>query len=191
MRLRKYALIISVMTIAAPLTLTAATADVQSGHDCSDGMPTGALAKLPAPLSKWGRVICTPIGQVMMAKEDWVWIMPDASGLVFVPSQVVDTEPKEVGNEAYFTKVEMIQAKGAEFDQAYNTFHIGFDEKEVKPDAYRVNLTTVSGKQIEMFFFDYDTYAWGMSCPDNKCDPETRFMIISKKVRPEPRQPAI
>jgi hypothetical protein len=191
MRLRKYVLLISALTIVVPLTLTTATADVQSGHDCSDGLPDGALAKLPAPLSKWGRVICTPIGQVMMAKDDWVWIMPDASGLVFVPSQVVETEPKEVGTEAYFTKVDVIQAHGAEFDQAYGTFHVGFDEKEVKPDAYRVDLTTVSGKQIEMFFFDYDTYAWGMSCPEGQCDPETRFMIISKNVRPEPRQPPI
>src|SRR4051812_6432159 len=191
MRLRKYAFIISALTIAAPLTLTAATADVQSGHDCSVGMPSEAVAKLPTPLSKWGRVICTPIGQILMAKEDWVWIMPDASGLVFVPSQVVESDPKEVGNEAYFTKVDVAQAKGSEFDQAYSTFHIGFDEKEVKPDAYRVDLTTVTGKQIRMFFFDYDTYAWGMSCPDNKCDVETRFIIFSKKTRPEPRQPAI
>src|ERR1051326_1829942 len=191
MRLRKHALMLSALMIAAPLTLTAATADVQSGHDCSDGMPAGAVAKLPMPLSKWGRVICTPIGQIMMSKEDWVWILPDASGLVFVPSQVVDSEPKEVGTDAYFTKVDVTQAKGAEFDQAYSTFHIGFDEKEVKPDAYRVDLQTVSGKEIRMFFFDYDTYACGMSCPDNKCDPETRFMIISKNVRPEPRQPAI
>jgi len=191
MRLRKHLLMISVLTIAAPLTLTAATADVQSGHDCSDGMPAGALSKLPMPLSKWGRVLCTPIGQIMMAQEDWVWIMPDASGLVFVPSQVVDSQPKEVGNEAYFTQVNVIQAHGDEFNQAYDTFHIGFDQKEVKPDAYRVDLTTVAGKQIHMFFFDYDTYAWGMSCPDNKCDPDTRFMIISKKQRPEPRQPPI
>jgi hypothetical protein len=183
-------LAISALTIAAPLTFASAAAP-NEGHDCSAGMPDGALAKLPTPLSKWGRVICTPIGQVLMSKEDWVWIMPDASGLVFVPSQIVETQPKEVGNEAYFTKADVIQAKGAEFDQAYNTFHIGFDEKEVKPDAYRVDLTSMSGKQIRMFFFDYDTYAWGMSCPENKCDPETRFMIISKTHRPEPRQPAI
>jgi len=189
MRLRRYLLAISVLTIAAPLTFAAA--ETPETHDCSAGMPDGAVSKLPTPLSKWGRVICTPIGQVLMSKEDWVWIMPDASGLVFVPSQVVETQPEEVGNQAFFTKVDVAQAKGAEFDQAYSTFHIGFDEKEVKPDAYRVDLTTVSGKQIRMFFFDYDTYAWGMSCPENKCDPETRFMIISKTQRPEPRQPPI
>jgi len=191
MRLRKHLLALSVLTISAPFALTAATADVEQGHDCSAGMPAEAVSKLPMPLSKWARVICTPIGQVMMAKENWVWIMPDASGVVFVPSQVVETEPQEVGNEAYFTKVDVAQAKGAEFEQAYSTFHIGFDEKEVKPDAYRVDLTTMSGKQIRMFFFDYDTYAWGMSCPDNKCDVETRFIIFSKTMRPEPRQPAI
>jgi hypothetical protein len=82
-------------------------------------------------------VICTPIGQILMAKEDWVWIMPDASGLVFVPSQVVETEPKEVGNDAYFTKVDVIQAKGARFDQAIQHLPYRVRRKEVKPDAYR------------------------------------------------------
>jgi hypothetical protein len=31
----------------------------------------------------------------------------------------------------------------------------------------------------------------GHVVPGQQCDPETRFMIISKTQRPEPRQPAI
>jgi len=42
-----------------------------------------------------------------------------------------------------------------------------------------------------MFFFDYDSYAWAMTCPDNKCDTDTRFMILDKNHKPEPRPPAI
>ena len=143
------------------------------------------------PLAKWGQIACTPIGQVLMSQDNWLWIMPDASGLVFIPSQMIDGEPQDVGNKAYFTKVDIHQVKGHDFDDAYNVFHTGFDEKEVKPDAYQVDLTAVSGKTIRIFVFDYDSYAWGMTCPDSKCDPDTRFMILNKDKRPEPRQPAI
>jgi hypothetical protein len=117
--------------------------------------------------------------------------MPDASGTVFVPSQISDKEPEELGNKSYFTKIDVRRVSGEEFDQIYGIFHAGFDDKEVKPDAYRVDIATVSGKTKRMFFFDYDSYAWGMECPDNKCDPDTRFMVLDKNHRPEPRRHAI
>jgi hypothetical protein len=189
MRIHHCLLVLSVLTIATPLKFASPALAVED-HDCA-GSPEEAVTKLPMPLAKWGQVACTPIGQVLMSRKNWVWIMPDASGMVFVPSQIVDKEPEEVGNKSYFTKIEVQQVKGDEYNQVYNTFHIGFDDNEVKPDAYQVDLATVSGKTLRMYFFDYDSYAWGMTCPDNKCDTDTRFMVLDKNHRPEPRQPAI
>jgi len=189
MRIRHRLLALSVLTIAAPLRLTSPALALE-GHDCSDASAE-AVTKLPMPLAKWGQISCTPIGQVLMSRESWVWIMPDASGVVFIPSQIVDKPPEELGNKSYFTKVDVQQVKGEEFDRAYGTFHVGFDDKEVKPDAYRVDLVSASGQTMRMFFFDYDTYAWGMTCEEDKCDPDTRFMVLDKNHRPEPRQPAI
>ena len=83
------------------------------------------------------------------------------------------------------------RVKGSEFDDAYATFHDGFDGHEVKPDGYRVDLTTIEGKSVRMYFFDYDTYAWGMSCPGGKCEADTRFMVLDKNTRPKPRTPSI
>jgi hypothetical protein len=97
---------------------------------------------------------------------------------------------RSANSEAYFTKIDVVKVKGDEFDSAYGTFHIGFDDKEVKPDAYRVDRPR-SSREFRLFFFDYDSYAWGMTCPDNKCDVDTRFMILDKKNRPKPRQPSI
>ena len=189
MRLRHWLVALSVLTIAAPLRF-ASPAVALEGHDCA-GSPEDAVTKLPMPLAKWAQIACTPIGHILMSHEDWIWVMPDASGTVFVPSQIVDAEPEQLGNKSYFTRIEVRPVKGEEFEEAYGTFHVGFDDKEVKPDAYRVDITTVWGKSMRLFFFDYDSYAWGMTCPDNKCDIDSRFMVLDKNHRPESRQPAI
>jgi hypothetical protein len=186
---QKWILVLSILTIAVPLGFAAPVAAAE-GHDCT-GSPADAVLKLPLPLAKWGQIACTPTGHVLTSHDGWVWIMPDASRSVIIPSQMVKNEPEEMGNRSYFTNIDVAPVKGTEFDQAYAAFHVGFDEKEAKPDAYRVDLTSVSGNTMRMFFFDYDTYAWGISCPESKCDTGTRFMILDKNHRPEPRQPPI
>jgi hypothetical protein len=185
----RWALALSALTIAAALRATAPAVAVE-GHDCSSA-PPDAVIKLPAPLSKWGRITCTPLGHMLTNHEGWIWIMPDASGTVLIPAQELESAKESASAEAYFTRIDVAQVKGEEYDSAYGTFHIGFDDKEVKPDAYRVDLTAASGKTIRMFFFDYDSYAWGMTCPDNKCDADTRFMVLDKNNRPKTRQPSI
>jgi hypothetical protein len=146
---------------------------------------------LPAPLSKWGRIACTTFGHILASHEGWVWAAPDASQTVFVPSQLGDGPPKPLGNSSYFTKIEIAPVSGEEFDHAYERFHDGFDQQEAKPNAYRVDLTSVSGRMMRLYFFDYDTYAWGMSCPGNDCSTDSRFMILDKSHRPTPRLPPI
>ncbi|HEY4265081.1 MAG TPA: hypothetical protein VGM72_07170 [Micropepsaceae bacterium] len=192
MRVRHCLVALSVLTIAAvPFKfLSPAIALEGEAHDCA-GASQDAVTKLPMPLAKWGQISCTPAGHVLMSRDDWVWVMPDGSGMVFVPSQMGDKEPEEADNKSYFTKIDVKPVKGDEFNQVYRTFHIGFDDSEVKPDAYQVDLATASGKTLRMYFFDYDSYAWGMTCPDNKCAIDTRFMVLDKNHRPEPRQPAI
>ena len=99
--------------------------------------------------------------------------------------------PQLLGNRSYFTRIELSRVRGAEFDEAYATFREGLDLREVPPDAYRADLTSVSGKVMRVYFFDYDTYAWGMSCPDNNCVQESRFIMLDRTREPLPRQPPI
>jgi hypothetical protein len=159
-------------------------------HDCI-GSPDKAVTILPLPLSKWGSIACTPYGHILTSHDGWIWLMPDRSDTVFIPSQLADSQRQMVGNDSYFTTIEVMQVRGQESDEAYTTFHVGFDERESKPDIYRVDLVSVSGKTMRLFFFDYDTYAWGMTCPENKCQTDTRFMVLDKNHRPEPRKPPI
>jgi hypothetical protein len=189
---RSAILSLSVLTVLAGLKLSAPVAAAIGTipeHDCA-GAPPDAVTTLPAPLSKWGEVMCTPYGHMLASHASWMWLMPDFD-TVLIPAQISDKTPEELGNKIYFTKIDVMRVKGAEFEQAYKAFHQDFDDTEVKPDAYRVDLTTVEGKSLRMYFFDYDTYAWGISCPDGKCATDTRFMILDRNTPPKPREPSI
>src|SRR5215510_11538963 len=164
-----------------------ASPQAASVGDCT-GSPREAVMTLPAPLSKWGEIRCTPYGHVLAATGNWTWIWPDGSGTVFIPSQLVMNNPQPLGNRSYFTHIELSRVRGAEFDEAYATFREGLDLREVPPDVYRADLTSVSGKLMRVYFFDYDTYAWGMSCPDNNCVQDSRFIMLDRTREPLPRQ---
>ena|SRR5437868_2578650 len=189
---REVLLAVSMLTILAGVKLSspaAAAADVAATHDCT-GSPPDAVTSLPAPLNKWGQILCTPYGHILGSHNGWMWIMPDLDP-VLIPAQVPERRPEKVGNSVYFNKIDVQHVNGSEFEDAYKVFHQGFDNHEVKPDAYRVDITTAQGKSFRMYFFDYDSYAWGMECPANKCDADTRFMILDMKTPPKPRQPSI
>jgi hypothetical protein len=170
-----------------PSAVPAGTPD----DDCT-GSPPEAVMMLPMPLAKWAQISCTPFGHVLSSHEGWAWVWGDGSGSVFIPSQMVERGPRPLGNASYFTKIVLTKVAGDEYDEAYETFHEGLDDgKASKPDGYRVDLTSVSGRTMRLYFFDYDTYAWGMSCPENRCLQTSRFMIVDKANRPQPRRPSI
>jgi hypothetical protein len=175
-----------VLTVVAPEAAVPGVAVT----DCT-GSPAEAVMTLPAPLNKWGQISCTPYGHVLAPAGNWTWIWPDGSGTVFIPSQLVMSNPQLLGNRSYFTRIEVTRVTGAEYDEAYATFREGLDLREVPPDAYRADLTSVSGKVMKVYFFDYDSFAWGMSCPDNNCVQDSRFIMLDRTREPLPRQPPI
>ncbi len=180
-------LFLFVLTVCAGFTEGPRAASV---GDCA-GSPAEAVMTLPAPLDKWGQITCTPYGHVLAGRGNWTWIWPDGSGAVFIPSQLVMNNPELLGSRSYFTRIEIMRVRGTEFDEAYETFREGMALREVPPDAYRADLTSVSGKVMRVYFFDYDTFAWGMSCPDNNCVQDSRFIMLDKSREPLPRQPPI
>jgi len=150
--------------------------------DCV-GTPPDAIIELPPPLNEWGQIACTPYGHLIGNKEGWIWSYPGGYAPVFVPSQMVRTEPKELGNKSYFTNIKMTKVDGKEFQEAYSAFHADLDPKETIPVGYRLDVTSVSGKTLKLYFFDYGNSAWGIWCRD-ECDPKLRFMILDMAKRP-------
>jgi hypothetical protein len=179
-------LLIAAIAASFPAISPRAAAD----DDCA-GSPPEAVMMLPAPLNKWGQIACTPFGHVLSSHEGWMWVFPDGVGTVFIPSQMVIDNPAPLGNTSYFTKIEIKKVTGGEFEDAYDLFRQGLEQGAAKPDGYRVDLTSISGRTMRVYFFDYDTYAWGMSCPDNFCVRDSRFMVMDKAHKPQARMPSI
>lgn len=158
--------------------------------DCT-GSPSEAVMTLPAPLSKWGEVACTPFGHVLTSRKGWAWVLISAKRPVILPSQMVDEMPQPLGNKSYFTAIAVQRVTGQEFAAAYETLHGDLDPHETLPNGYRVDLASVSGKKMLLYFFDYDTYAWAIECPNGSCSRGSRFMILDQDHMPTPRGPSI
>jgi len=91
-------------------TLAAGLQGNHSGHQRSKVMIAALLhptpVTLPAPLSKWGQITCTPLGQMLTSHEGGSGSMPDASGKpVLIPAQALENAKQSTSAESYFTKL--------------------------------------------------------------------------------------
>ena len=149
-----------------------------------------AVTNLPAPLERWAKIICTRSGHVITGRDGWVWLEPNNSALVVIPSQAFGAHV-ETGGSSYFTKIELTKVSGEEFEKAYEVFHTGFDPKDAKPAGYRLDVETMAGNEIRLYIFDYFTYGWGMACSKEACDASSRFVMLNMKVDPKPLEQPI
>ena len=137
---------------------SAATVSGAKADDCS-GSPKDAVMALPAPLASWAVIVCTPYGHIISSKTGWIWSYPGAYSPVFIPSQMVQSNPAPVGNQSYFSEIAMNKIIGNEAKVAYDEFHAIFGPESRMPDEYRLELTSSSGRTLQLNFFDYGTYA--------------------------------
>jgi hypothetical protein len=187
------------LTVAAflPAASPVVAADV---HAC-----TGAEApEIAAPINRFAQVFCTSHGQMIAGHDGWLWIEPQQQALVVIPSGDMDeNDAREIAKNtkvsaksspkqmAHFTKIDVTKIKGEEYDHAMANFRGVFDRTEGKPAGYKVGLTTAAGEDLQLYFFDYFTYGWGISCPGGQCDLSSRFVIVNMKHEPQKLQAPI
>jgi hypothetical protein len=159
------------------LQSTASLAD-----DCA-GSPPDAVMTLPAPLDRWAQLICTQYGHVIIAHEGWIWSRPGDYAPVWIPSQMVRTDPAPLGNESYFTKIEITKIEGNEVEIPHAVFRSIFAGEKPPTSALRLDVTSNSGKALMLYFLS-DTVPWGIWCSDNKCDPSSVFMVLNMAREP-------
>jgi hypothetical protein len=98
---------------------------------------------------------------------------------------MVASNPARLGNQSYFTKISMAKVADSQAKTAYDEFHEGLGTDTRMPTVFRLDLATSSGGALEMYFFDYQTFAWGIWCPAGKCNPDSRFMILDMAHKPQ------
>ena len=158
------------------------SAHAQPADDCA-GSPAEAVTKLPAPLSNWGQVMCTPYGHIITNLDGWVWTQPGAYAPVMIPTQMLRKNPEPLGNKAYFTQIAFTRVEGKEFETAYSAFIKGFDDGGEKTTGYRLDVTSVSGKTLKLYFFESGDSIWGIWCA-KECDPMSRFILLNMNKKP-------
>jgi len=179
------ALALGAALIAVPAFISPVASQETGGLSCAE--TPDAVTTLPAPLDRWAQVVCTKAGYVITSRDGWLWIEPTHNAMVIIPSQAFGRHAQTMdGGSAYFTKIELTKVKGEEFDKAYETFHAGFDPKDAKPSAYRLDITTMAGNDLRLYLFDYFTYGWGMACSKDACDRSSRFVMLNMNEDPKP-----
>ena len=182
------------LALSAPLIVgwvfTSSVASEGGNTSRCAGSPA-AVTTLPAPLSRWAEVRCTPVGYVITGRERWIWIEPNHKALVVIPSQSFGRHADPSDSSSYFTKIELTKIGGEEFEKAYEVFHAGFDPKDAKPMGYRLDVTTMAGQEIRLYMFDYFSYGWAMACSKDACDPSSRFVMLNMNEDPKPLPPPI
>lgn len=182
----KTAIFLAAMIAASAL----GTASVKAGNsDACSGTPFDAVMRLPSVIAKWGHIACTPIGHVLESRDGWVWASVDSGSNVLIPSQISSRNPREVGNESYFTAIKAIQLAADDAAAATALFNDGLSFDEPGSKVYRVDVISVSGATNTLYFFDFGSFAGGMACLGGECDPDTRFLIIERLSKP--RSPGI
>ena len=160
------------------------------GEECM-GTPLDAVMMLPSPLREWGQINCTPYGHALVSRDGWVWASLDDGKKVRIPSQIARGKLAEIGNESYFTSIRETPVEGEDRADTAAIFQDGLDLKGDLSNVYRVELTSVSGHLMVVYFFDFGSFAGGMWCPDNGCVPESRFLIMQQDDAHKPHSPSV
>lgn len=151
--------------------------------DCS-GSPADAVVELPAPLSDWGTVACTPFGHIISNRQGWIWSYPGALAPVFVPSQMVRSKPEPLGNKSYFTRITFTEASlsDAATASALSALNSGLSPGPASK-AYKLSATGSLGRSLVLFFFQQGASIWGIWCDEHgaQCNPDTRFMVLDMR----------
>ena len=164
-----------ILTLAAPAIARAAPQG-----DCA-GSPAQAVLELPAPLSQWGSIVCTPYGHIISNHDGWIWSRAGGYSPVFIPSQMVRSNPEPLGNSSHFTKIEFVEVPVADkaASDALTALQDGLDP-EPASKAYRLSATGSLGRNLVLYFFQLGTSTWGIWCDKDgaNCSSSTAFMVL-------------
>jgi hypothetical protein len=181
-RIQRTAMLVAAVALSLAVNISTARAD-----DCA-GTPPQAVMELPQPLAKWGQIVCTPYGHIISNRAGWIWSNVGSYSPVFIPAQMVVNNPAPTGNLSYFTKIEVKEVTGDQYETVYKVFHGQLAPDAKLPKSYRLDVYSVPGPPVThltLYFFDYGAAAWGMWCPHEKCDPTSNFMILDMAHRPD------
>ncbi|WP_111267802.1 hypothetical protein [Marilutibacter maris] len=172
------------------LPLGAASASDVLG-DCG-GAPEGAVTTLPAPVSEWGVLACSPeTGHMLAARPGWAWKFVDTMKDFGLPANFGQDDGQAPA--AYFVAARINDAP-LEHPLTLNAAKALSEGLAAEPDPWDsarvLSLGNTRQQGVRVFVFEKtDEHAgpmrWAIMCnwDASQCSPGHRFMILDLRDR--------
>ena len=112
-----------------------------------------------------------------------IWSPPTTYAPVFIPAQMVRSDPALLGSAAYFTKIDLSPAGGAELEAVKEIAFAGMDGPQ-NFTGYRLDVNSYLDRSLRLYFLEDGHSRWGIWCPRDICDRSTLFMIMDMSKHP-------
>ncbi|MBI1395231.1 MAG: hypothetical protein GC151_04555 [Betaproteobacteria bacterium] len=149
--------------------------------DC-DRLPDDAVTTLPAPIDRWARLECVPVGQKLVAAEGWHWRYPGSWTVrPEAPAWAPDASVRLPGAK-YFTGITVTEltdgARAATHRRLAEESSLYRSYVETPPERmFRLVAHNNLGHEFEMFVpIEASGRHWGVLCVPG-CRPEYGFMM--------------
>ena len=139
-------------------------------------------SKLTGEISNWGEVKCTKFGELITAKNGWVWSLPGGYKPIYLPA--FSNEPTKELQDKYrkFKSIKFSIISNSESKTALSEFRSYFSgASDTKPSIYKLTMLKASNDKIEVYFFKSKyNEIWGFTrTPEWK--PNHPFMVINRE----------
>jgi len=150
--------------------------------DC-DHPPERAVRTLPEPVARWAQLDCTPVGQMLISSEDWVWRYPGSfTDRPFLPAWM-SADPGISAEPRYFKSIAARQAGADEAQQLEQRLIQSTIVLPPSAGGQRIYVLTAENNLSEKFEVNFvyrsDQDIWAVPCaPD--CRPEQLIHIYRR-----------
>jgi hypothetical protein len=153
--------------------------------DCSQPA-AGTFKGVPDPLAQWSRLECTPIGQMLVAHEDWIWRYPASfTDRPFVPAWLT-ADPTRSPDPRVFKSIKLRQGTADDLGSLKQrlqktSIDLPAPDKGAGPERlYVVVAESNFGEAFEVnFIYRSDDDIWAITCAP-ACAPEQVFKIYRR-----------
>ena len=165
--------------LLAIAALVSSHAQAQDIEISCDGSPSDATTTVPTPADRFVHVLCTKYGHVLTPVAGWFWTPPGTFSPTFYPAQMVQADPKEVGNSVYFKSIAVTQLEGREAAHSWQVIGRMFGDPPPSK-ALRIVAASSGGSQHTILIFPN---SWGYSCSPS-CSQDSAFVMVSQNKQP-------
>ena len=160
----------------------AATGDIES-LDC-DKLPRNAVTSLPEAIRPFAQLECAPNGQLIVAREDWVWRYPASYFDRPLIASYTPLDSRSKPGPRWFTSLTLKELTGdaarRQHEALVRTLP-NYAADSAPKTVYHLLAKNELGDQFDVYFpMTQEDKGWGAICaPD--CQPQMLFIIYRQE----------